>query len=378
MECFQNKRCASFNFDQEANVCQLNDATHIDYPGDFENNNSEFDYHLRGAFSIDPEAVGPCGSYPCKNDGRCLDNYRDEDGNRIYLCLCSNGWGGNNCDILKHRLTWSDWSGWGECSASCGNGYQIRNRACKDTVTDEDRPDSDCYGSDIEYQTCPYIDCPRWDEWGGWDECSTKKTCGLGTMVRSRNCSHGGVVGVDRYCLGPTLESAVCHSLKCKGMVRFRNGTLFGEGRVELHNDISREWLQVCGDHWDLPSAQIVCKQRGFIGAFNAISDSSYPSNASQPGIVVKCNGTEKTLQACARHEIDSCKTVAGAQCRVKGVWSLWASWGECSVTCEDGIRTRRRECNHPPPNNGGKPCPGNDVDYKNCTMIMCPGNYHK
>ncbi|VDI26618.1 Hypothetical predicted protein, partial [Mytilus galloprovincialis] len=163
------------------------------------------------------------------------------------------------------------------------------------------------------------------------------------------------------------------NSLKCKGMVRFRNGTLFGEGRVELHNDISREWLQVCGDHWDLPSAQIVCKQRGFIGAFNAISDSSYPSNASQPGIVVKCNGTEKTLQACARHEIDSCKTVAGAQCRVKGVWSLWASWGECSVTCEDGIRTRRRECNHPPPNNGGKPCPGNDVDYKNCTMIMCP-----
>ncbi|XP_076098251.1 SCO-spondin-like [Mytilus galloprovincialis] len=373
MECFQNKRCASFNFDQEAHVCQLNDATHIDYPGDFENNNSEFDYHLRGAFSIDPEAVGPCGSYPCKNDGRCLDNYRDEDGNRIYLCLCSNGWGGHNCDILKHRLTWSDWSGWGECSASCGNGYQIRNRGCKDTVTDEDRPDSDCYGSDIEYQTCPYKDCPRWDEWGGWDECSTKKTCGPGTMVRSRNCSHGGVVGVDRYCLGPTLESAVCHSLKCKGMVRFRNGTLFGEGRVELHNDISREWLQVCGDHWDLPSAQIVCKQRGFIGAFNAISDSSYPSNASQPGILVKCNGTEKTLQACERHDIDSCKTVAGAQCRVKGVWSLWASWGECSVTCEDGIRTRRRECNHPPPNNGGKPCPGNDVDYKNCTMIMCP-----
>lgn len=63
--------------------------------------------------------------------------------------------------ISEHRLTWSDWSGWGECSASCGNGYQIRNRGCKDTVTNEDRPDSDCYGSDIEYQTCPYKDCPR-------------------------------------------------------------------------------------------------------------------------------------------------------------------------------------------------------------------------
>lgn len=49
---------------------------------------------------------------------------------------------------------------------------------------------------------------------------------------------------------------------------------------------------------------------------FTAISDSSYPSNASQPGILVKCNGTEKTLQACERHDIDSCKTVAGAQCR--------------------------------------------------------------
>jgi hypothetical protein len=51
-------------------------------------------------------------------------------------------------------------------------------------------------------------------------------------------------------------------------MVRLRNGTSFGEGRIEMYNDISKQWLQVCADNWDLSSAEIICKQRGFIGAY--------------------------------------------------------------------------------------------------------------
>lgn len=58
----------------------------------------------------------------------------------------------------------------------------------------------------------------------------------------------------------------------------------------------------------------------------------------------------------------------------VRGAWSLWSSWGNCSVTCENGTRTRTRVCNHPPPNFGGRECPDTDIEYKPCTMIMCPG----
>ncbi|KAJ8305885.1 hypothetical protein KUTeg_016430 [Tegillarca granosa] len=57
----------------------------------------------------------------------------------------------------------------------------------------------------------------------------------------------------------------------------------------------------------------------------------------------------------------------------VKGAWSLWTSWGDCSVTCENGTRTRTRDCNHPPANHGGTPCPGKNTEYKHCSLPMCP-----
>mgnify|MGYP000569083129 CR=1 FL=1 len=61
----------------------------------------------------------------------------------------------------------------------------------------------------------------------------------------------------------------------------------------------------------------------------------------------------------------------------VRGGWSLWSGWGDCSVTCENGARTRTRECNHPPPNNGGTPCPDEDLQYKHCELPMCPGELY-
>ncbi|XP_052257629.1 SCO-spondin-like [Dreissena polymorpha] len=85
------------------------------------------------------------------------------------------------------------------------------------------------------------------------------------------------------------------------------------------------------------------------------------------------CSGSEKTIQACRRERVENCSTLAGMMCKIKGGWSLWSGWSECSVTCEDGQRTRTRACNHPPPNYGGTPCPGDHVQYKPCTEKMCP-----
>ena len=47
----------------------------------------------------------------------------------------------------------------------------------------------------------------------------------------------------------------------------------------------------------------------------------------------------------------------------VDGRWGTWSSWSKCSDTCQNesnkgaGVRIRRRNCNNPPPTNGGLDC---------------------
>ena len=63
------------------------------------------------------------------------------------------------------------------------------------------------------------------------------------------------------------------------------------------------------------------------------------------------------------------------APCAVDGRWGAWpADWGQCSVTCGDGVSTRTRQCNWPPALRGGTPCSGDHTDTKPCTMNPCPG----
>lgn len=58
----------------------------------------------------------------------------------------------------------------------------------------------------------------------------------------------------------------------------------------------------------------------------------------------------------------------------VDGNWSPWQPWGECSVSCGVGERTRLRSCNNPAPSNKGRPCPGDSTQLSRCNIQPCPG----
>ena len=63
----------------------------------------------------------------------------------------------------------------------------------------------------------------------------------------------------------------------------------------------------------------------------------------------------------------------------VDGNWGAWQDWGACSVTCGSGIQEKQRECNSPPPMNGGLDCEGNRTLSRVCNVGECPpGNYVK
>ncbi|KAK3592035.1 hypothetical protein CHS0354_019290 [Potamilus streckersoni] len=376
-ECLKKPRCKSFNFGKDIRICQLNDGNHIEFPSDFVENDSAYglEYHRREAFSIDKEALGPCLYEPCKNGGRCLDTMT-ANFERTYFCVCTEGWSGQNCDTKEARIDWSNWEDWGPCTVTCGTGWTVRRRRCEVLATGEKKSVSDCFGRDIEFKSCTFQECPRWGEWSVWGDCSTKDTCGHGVMVRNRNCTNGGTPGVDRYCKGPTNESAPCESINCRGLLKLANGTLYGEGRVEMFDDVLQEWKLICADdsHWDVFSTDLVCKQIGFLEADQAVTDNAYGAGSRYLTIVLTtCKGSEATIQECVRNVTTSCKNFAGVKCKVMGGWSLWTPWGECSVTCENGTRTRTRLCNHPPPNHHGLACPDDQIQYKDCSLPMCP-----
>jgi len=64
--------------------------------------------------------------------------------------------------------------------------------------------------------------------------------------------------------------------------------------------------------------------------------------------------------------------------CPVNGVWGPWSMWSACTTSCGPGTRERKRSCNSPAPQFGGKPCSGSERQVGDCSYRPCPvdGNY--
>ncbi|CAE7739327.1 Sspo [Symbiodinium sp. CCMP2592] len=77
---------------------------------------------------------------------------------------CSNPCGPQDC-------LWSNWTEWGECSASCGGGLQSRDRHIARPKRGEAE---DCTGPFNETQACNEKSCPVdcvLADWSGWSDC---------------------------------------------------------------------------------------------------------------------------------------------------------------------------------------------------------------
>ncbi|KAI0228003.1 hypothetical protein LSAT2_021491 [Lamellibrachia satsuma] len=59
-------------------------------------------------------------------------------------------------------------------------------------------------------------------------------------------------------------------------------------------------------------------------------------------------------------------------ECPIDGVWTAWTEWGDCSVTCADGVHYRTRTCDGP--YYAGLDCPGLAIDDEACFDRYCPG----
>ena len=90
------------------------------------------------------------------------------------------------------------------------------------------------------------------------------------------------------------------------------------EGRVEVYHN--GQWGTVCDDAWDIPDADVVCRQLGYTGATGAPGNAAFGQGVDPIWYdEVGCGGTEANLTECSNNPlgIHNCNHFedAGAVC---------------------------------------------------------------
>uniref|UniRef100_A0A1A8J363 Sema domain, seven thrombospondin repeats (Type 1 and type 1-like), transmembrane domain (TM) and short cytoplasmic domain, (Semaphorin) 5B n=1 Tax=Nothobranchius kuhntae TaxID=321403 RepID=A0A1A8J363_NOTKU len=127
-----------------------------------------------------------------------------------------NQWTQNITECPVRNLTqdggFGPWAPWKRCNHDDGDGFfsscMCRSRFC-------DGPMPRCGGAGCKGPTIQVANCSRnggWTPWSSWGQCSS--SCGIGFEVRQRSCNnpsprHGG-----RICVGQGREERLCNEKK--------------------------------------------------------------------------------------------------------------------------------------------------------------------
>lgn len=246
----------------------------------------------------------------------CLDIEHAKTACRRFCGLCS-----------YYDGSWSSWLSWSDCDVTCGNGSQTRKRKCTEPAPSGGG--KDCDGPSQDTKICSLQPCPvhgGWSPWSSWGSCSV--TCGIGLQRRNRTCSNPFPDRFGNHCFGDAVENQIC----------IMNG---------------------CTD-----------------GAWGAWTSWTTCSKTCEEGIKTRsrlCNNPVPSINGkyCAGnpYEVEPCKV---SSCSVHGGWSVWSSWGSCSVTCGIGLQRRDRTCSNPYPNKYGDNCYGDARDEQICILAGC------
>ncbi|KAL9955598.1 hypothetical protein ACROYT_G036941 [Oculina patagonica] len=173
-----------------------------------------------------------------------------------------------------------------------------------------------------------------YSDWSSWSQCSA--TCGDGRHSRSRSCTNPppSPGGKDCSQLGPDTEFADCNDGGCPVDGGYSTWGAYG--------DCSKS----CGGGEETRHRTCTNPPPAYGG-----KDCSELGESSSSR---ECNTQE---------------------CPVDGGYGDWTSWSECSVSCGGGQKARRRPCNNPSPQHGGKDCSELGPPQQNleCNTNSCP-----
>ena len=224
---------------------------------------------------------------------------------------------------------WTVWSHWSDCSMTCSRGSEVRFRTCSNPSPQHGGQNCSGNSSDVRY--CKFDPCPvhaNWTAWSKWSDCS--KTCAHGTRSRNRTCSSPYPQFGGRNCSGQNTETQLCNAVPCP-----------------VHGEWST-WSQ-----WSECSSSCSSGTKARTRTCNNPS----PTNGGHT-----CTGNAT--------ETEWCQIIP---CPIHGGWGKWSNWTDCTKTCGNGIKSRYRNCDSPPSQHGGKYCPGDSNQSKQCSQQPCP-----
>ncbi|XP_031556840.1 uncharacterized protein LOC116293538 isoform X2 [Actinia tenebrosa] len=284
----------------------------------------------------------------------------------------------------------SDWGAWSNCSSSCGKGTRVRERSC--SAPSPSRDGQPCIGPTRQKLSCNLGDCPvngSWSAWGAWQACSA--TCGDGIQIRSRICNHPKPSNGGFSCEGDSVEQKSCKVRRCPVNGNYTDWSEWSDcsrtcgGGIHIRtrqciNPSPKYGGSDCVYYGD--AREVVhcnpqpCPIHGNWGAWQMWSFCSATCGAGKRERMRLCNnpapkyggkgcpGTARELMPCSLSD-----------CPVDGNWGAWKNWTQCSTTCGASKKSRTRECDNPPAAHGGRSCEGPEKEEAYCDNVPCMVN---